>query len=232
MANTLPKPAGQGQLRVAPDRPTTQTVLVYSEVWNEFRVTNVESSIEGLSWSADPARRRPNWPADVKFGNELRLTLPADLPQGRLSDQLRIHIDTPRAPGGSYVHEVPLTGKVLRRLSVYGQGIDARGVVYVGPVDVGEGAEKKLLMKVRDPRRQLDIRKIETTPGFLLARVAPRKEPRPDLGLYELEIEIPADAPRCLYMGSPPGEVRILTDNPRFPELTLPVKFAVVARGS
>jgi hypothetical protein len=217
--------------RVAPDQETTKTVLVYSQVWDDFTVANVESSIEGLTWQAEPVTRPLPWPRDVKRAYDLRLTLPADLPEGRFAESLRIHVGAPQAPDGQYVHEAPLRGKVLRRLCVYGKGIDLGGVVYIGPVDVGKSAQRKFLMKVRDPQRELPIRKIETTPDFLQVRVTPHESTDQELGLYELEIVVPSDAPRCIYMGSPAGEVRILPDHPRIPELALPVKFAVVATG-
>lgn len=221
--------------RVAPDRSATRTAMVYSQVWDFFAITRVESSMEGLTWQAEPVE------ADVvarfrgKSGYRLQVTLPPDLPPGHFSHWLRLHVDGTTDEDGVYeppVYEVALRGKVLRRLSVYGQGIDGTGVVYIGPVPSGQGAELKLLMKVRDQQHDLAVKSVESTPEFLQARVTPRRAVKSgDMSLYELEIKVPSDAPSCFFMGAPPGQVKIHMAHPRIPTLTLPVKFAVTAHG-
>jgi hypothetical protein len=202
-------------------------------VWDQFVVEQVESSLPGLTWELEPAESQSLVPLKGKAGYRLRVTLPADLPQGLFSHWLRVRVNRPR--GKSHEpprYEATLSGQVLRRLCVYGEGIDGTGVVYLGPVAAGQGARRRLLMKVRDPDRELNVERIETTPAFLQARLSrrPKVADSSDPGLYDLEIEVPANAPDCLFMGFPSGKVQILTRHPRIPALTLPVKFAVVQR--
>ena len=218
--------------KVSPDRPAMCEGIVYSQVWDHFVVEQIESSLPGLTWELEPAAPDALVRLQAKAGYRLRVTLPAEVPQGHFSHWMRLQVNQPAGrPRELPQYEVTLSGQVLRRLCVYGDGIDGTGVVYLGPTESGRGWRRKLLMKVRDPERELHVERIETTPPFLEARVSRRPTAAgSDPGLYDLEIEIPADAPDCLFMGFPSGQVRILTRHPRIPELALPVKFAVVKR--
>ena len=67
-----------------------------------------------------------------------------------------------------------------------------------------------------------------TEPSFLKASVEPHREA--DLatpGLYDMVVEVPADAPVCQFMGNPQGSVRIVTAHPRVPEIKLNVLLSV-----
>jgi hypothetical protein len=215
--------------QVSPDQTTNGSALIYSQVWDEFFIDRIESSLDGLTWQLEPATRPSLISQRAKAGYDLHITLPADMAQGNFSHWMRIEVrPSDNSAAGPLTYEFALVGNVLRRLCIYGHGIDATGVVYVGPVREGQGARLHLLMKVRDPERDLAIESIETSPKFLEASISPHVTSRKNLGLYDLEIVLPADAPRCLYMRSPAGQVRITTGHPRIPELTLPVQFAVL----
>ena len=85
------------------------------------------------------------------------------------------------------------------------------------------------MIKVRDDDPSLPIRSIEAEPSYLKVAVQPHQEA--DLatpGLYDLIMEVPADAPVGQYMGNPLGNLRISTGHPRVPEINLRVMLAVV----
>jgi hypothetical protein len=62
------------------------------------------------------------------------------------------------------------------------------------------------------------------------AAVLPYDGKLADAGLLQLEVEIPADAPRCSYLGVPLGDLRIEFDHPRIRTLDLKIKFAIVGQ--
>jgi hypothetical protein len=119
-----------------------------------------------------------------------------------------------------------LHGKVLRRLSIYGQGISNDGVIELGTVPRGAGRKVRLVMKVRDPQMELNVASVRTTPEFLKATIEPHRE-EGVTGLYDLTIELPADVAPCTYLGRPSGELTIDLDHPRIDDMTLEVRFAV-----
>lgn len=215
--------------RVSPDRTTVQTALVYSQVWPEFSIRKIDTPIEGLRWETLPAAPESLDPLHARSGFVLRVTLPPGLGAGYFSHWLRLHVDAPSSHETPPVYQVAIHGKVLRRLCVYGSGIDGTGVVNLGRIQTGKGAHVRLLVKVRDPQRELAVDHMELTPEFLQVRITAHKpEQERSRGLYDLEIAVPRDAPRCVYMGAPAGRIRIVLDHPTIPELDLPVTFAVI----
>ncbi len=124
--------------------------------------------------------------------------------------------------------ELPVDGRVLRRLAVYGPAITIDGVIDVGQVDQGQSKKTRLVLKVRDAEHALRVTRITPHPEFVKAAVLPYEGKTPEAGLMHLEVEIPADAPRCSYLGVPLGELRVEFDHPRITSLDLKLKFAVV----
>jgi hypothetical protein len=150
------------------------------------------------------------------------------MPEGFFKDVLRLSV---QPPGDSrpQSHELVVQGKVLRRLSLYGRRIDSGGVVDLGVVSRGEVARAELIAKVRDERRDLPIRSIETKPHFLRVRLKPHGPDAKERGLYRFTVEAPRDSPPCAFTGMELGRIRIEFDHPRIQELTLSVKFAVTS---
>jgi hypothetical protein len=118
---------------------------------------------------------------------------------------------------------------VIRRLAVYGPGIDDTGTVDMGILAPRQGRKRRLFMKLRDEQPEMVVERIETTPDFLQVSVTPYRADSRATGLYRLDIAIPADAPECGYRGTELGKIRLAIDHPRVEELTLKASFAIVA---
>jgi hypothetical protein len=140
--------------------------------------------------------------------------------------------DVADAEAETHTLTIPVNGRVLRRLSVYGEGIDALGTVNAGVLDVGQGAKLKLMMKVRDTDPELALDRIEVVPDFVKVTIEPHETTASEQskGLYDLHVEIPRDAPECSYLGAYQGRIKLLTKHPRLPETELKLEFAVVRR--
>ncbi len=257
--------------RVEPDQPSTAEVLIYSQMWDSFSLASIDSPLEGLEWSAEPADAQRLAPWKARSGYVVRVTTPPDLPQGYFSTVLNITTVTPqddKAPGaaghtaapqesetpasesslagsppsddlgpnsqsaGPQSLAIPIGGKVLRRLSVYGTGVDASGTVDAGVLDWGRGAQLKLMMKVRDTDTDLALERIEVVPKFVKVTVEPQEGVGSDVGhgLYYLNVEIPRDAPACSFLGVNQGQIRLVTGHPRLPVTELKLSFAVAPK--
>ena len=129
---------------------------------------------------------------------------------------------------------VPLHGRVLRRLAVYGDKIEFTGVVNLGLVPFREEKKVRLLMKVLDEQLDLPVRSVTVSPDFLQVSVTPAPTTEPDSqGHYYLEIGAPATAPECDFTnsnGRGMGTVSLEFDHPRIPSLDLQVYFTVERR--
>ena len=212
---------------IEPDGQGKVDVIIYSQVWDEFEVVGGDCSVEEVTWKVDSVTAADATLEDVLSTRKVTLTTSDAMPQGSFFGQLRLDIQP--AAGDRETLELPLDGQMLRRLAVYGPAITVDGVVDVGQVDQGQSKKTRLVLKIRDPQRELRVTGITTHPDFVKAAVLP-SDGKSDTGLMQLEVEIPADAPRCSYLGVPLGDLKIEFDHPRIPSLDLKVKFAVVGQ--
>jgi hypothetical protein len=203
--------------------------ILYSGIWGSFEVVAGECSLAGATWSVEPCSL-DQLPSDFAALHAQLLTvrLPADLPSGPISGMLRL---TVREPKSSEERELvlPLQGTMLRRLSVYGPAIDGDGLIDLGKIAVGTGKKVKLIVKVRDEQTALAGATVVTSPALLKAELKPRSEQQ-GKGLYDLTVEVPADAPICQHLVEPRGSIKIDTGHPRIGIVELPVSFAVMPR--
>lgn len=215
----LPDPAEAG--------PAPQ-VLVYSQLWDRFKISHVESSIKDLKWRIADGDREALRGLKALSGYSLSLDLPP-LAKGRLTEWLQVTVQPPDKSSAPRVLTVDLFAKDIRRITVEGPNLQFGDTVRIGPLRKGEGAQSRLILKVADEHRHLRIEEIQTTPPYLHVSVAPLSVDKPDAGLYVILVEVPKDAPPGGYMGPDYAKMRIVTDHPFVPELKFDVLFAVSA---
>lgn len=214
--------------KVEPDKSSTSEVFVFSELWPRFELRDVACSLPGFQCDVAPVA--PPAESGLKEGAcyRLRVTTPADLQRGPFQGIVSFRV-VPDAPGAkSQMCEVTVSGRVIRRLSVYGGAINALGEVSLGTIEGGRDHEVSLLMKVRDADKSLPIQRIDVRPEFVEVKVDADSPDAAERGLYRLRIRVPADAPPCEYLGEQPGTLHLAIDHPRIPELSLTLHFAVV----
>ena len=202
-------------------------MIVFSQIWEEMEIVEIKTTLPGIAAQFLPVDAQEMQRLEAKSARLLRVTVPGDLPPGEFRDAIRIKAAPAGKPQESADFELPLRGKTLKRFTINGP-FSEHDALLIGQVPHGAGKTLRLLVKLRDEDLALPIRSIEVQPSFLKVAMEPHREQ--DLatpGLYDLVIEIPADAPTCQYMGNPLGSLRITTGHPRVPEIKLQVMLAV-----
>jgi hypothetical protein len=212
--------------RVEPDKSVSKELFIYSQMWDSFQVLGFSSSLPGVTFAAEPASPADAPNLEALSVQRIKITIPGTLPQGEFSDTLRFRVQPPGEDAKPADVTLPLHGRVIRRLSIYGQAIRDTGVIDMGTTPRGAGKHVKLAVKVRDPELDLKLHDIQVTPRFLKASLEPRTGDGV-VGMYDLSVEVPDDAEPCTFLGRPSGELKLDFDHPRIDDLTLEVHFAV-----
>ncbi len=209
------------------DRPVQ--LVVYSQVWEQFEISEVTSSLPGARWDIEPAGEAALEDLKARSGYAVSVHLPETLPPGIFRHVLRFT----GAPPGSGVESrsvsFPMIGSTPKPVSVFGKHLLPNKVLQMGMVRADRGATEVLTMKVSDAHRRLSIRRITTSPDYLKVRVKPYEDDeKSQLGLYRIEVEIPRGSPEGGFLGDAKGEVNIETDHPESPNVTFKVAYAVI----
>ncbi|HAY78686.1 MAG TPA: hypothetical protein DCY79_02630 [Planctomycetaceae bacterium] len=207
--------------------PVAETIL-FSQAWNSFEITDITSSLKGIRWELQPLEKTWLTNHQAKFGRRLLVTLPADMPQGHFHHQLTLHV----LRDGAHREEtfdLPLQGKVLRRLSAYGPAVTSDGGLDLGSTNVGTPLLTHVLLKVRDSERDLNVTDIRVTPEFVNVSIEPAPNSK-GKGLYVMKVEVPDTSPIGSHTGSRQGNLSVIIDHPRIPNLDLKLNFIVSPR--
>lgn len=208
---------------VVPGRPTRSKVVLNSEVWSGFNVFDLSSSLPGLQWSvSDVSGSSVALPRTA--AKEITITLPGDMPSGYFAHTLYLKIE----PEGesARLHEIPIKGRVVRRVAVYGKGIDSTGKMTLGKVRQGKGLVKHFTVKVRDEDPNLVLSNVEAEPDFIQLAVEPYEKANTP-GLYRMTVSIPKAAPPTVRMGEF-GKLMVAFKNPRLKPLEFDLEFAIL----
>lgn len=212
---------------ITPGKSATADMIVFSQIWDDFEIVDIKTTLPGIAVQFLPVDDKDAKRLEAKSARLLKVTVPGDLPAGEFRDAIRIKAAPAGSPRQITDFELPLRGKTLRRFTINGP-FSENDALLIGQVPHGAGKTMRLLVRVRDEDLALPIQSIEVQPGFLKVVVEPHLEKNLAMpGLYDLVIEIPADAPACQYMGNPVGSLRITTGHPRVPEIKLQVMLAV-----
>jgi len=210
----------------------TAEATLYSQVWSEFEIADVKPSREGIAWEIEPADPGTLEELQARSGYTLHVTIPPDLPDsGLFWESLAITATSDKAEkeeDAERTYEFQVTGKVPARMTMHGRNLMAYKLLDVGMVSHGTERKEIINLKVQDDHRNLRIKKITTSPDFVEVRITPYMSEKTDLGLYKIEVLVPADAPVCNFMGANAGEIEIETDHPKIPVMRLKVQFAVI----
>lgn len=213
--------------RAKPDRSTEMAVLITSQRWNDFNVSDIESNLPGLTWDVEPAEAKHLAALGADSGWLLRAELPTGLPSGEIEGRFLSLQVRPEGETESRSLEIPITGNVLRRLAVYGESIDETGTIEFGVLPYRQEHKLKYVVKVYDEVSTLVVRNVTVKPDFIKAQLEPYRHPSAPENLYQLTVTLPASAPPCIHRGQRMGEIQFEFDHPRISELTLNVDFAL-----
>ncbi len=212
------------------DRETTATVFVTSQRWGDFSIDDVESSLENLSWEITPASSTELDAVHASSGWKIEITLPKDLDEGNFRHALQLVVkknsprgDQPNAESKQL--EIPILGKVLRRIAVYGKNIDNQGTIHFGTLLTGKEHKLRFLVKVHDELPRLTLTDVQATPDFLEVQLQPYSKHEGSQNIYRLDVLLPATAPEGVHQAERLGQIRLAFDHPRIHELVMKVEF-------
>jgi hypothetical protein len=211
------------------EKARTGETIVYSQTWERFDLAVAKASRKGTTWRIEPATKKDLAPLDARSGYLVRVTVPADMPDGRFSDAVDFTVKPSGAAEKLQSLQLELHGSVDGRLTVYGRRIDANRALRLGVMQEGEGLQDFFLIKVNDEHPSLVVKRIETEPAFLRVSVAPLGSNASSTKVYRVDVQIPPDAPSCDFAGERAGSIKIKTDHPRFQEIELKVDFSVIS---
>jgi hypothetical protein len=215
---------------VPPGEDVKVSAVVYSQVWPDLRLAKTSCSIPGAVCRVEPADSAALSRLQAATGCTVTVMLPRDMPSGPFAGVVRIEAQNAAVGSPPQVMlELPISGRVLRRLAVYGDGVQDDGVVDLGIHPPGKGWRHRLLLKVRDPEADLRLARVQTQPDFVRVSLAPYGT-ESGTQLYHLDLSVPADAPECVYRGTHLGELKLVFDHPRIKDLTLRLALAVMPR--
>ena len=212
--------------RIRPGENASLTSLLSSQVWPSFVIEDVRSSMPGIKWEVSEPPAIALDDIKAKSGKHLTVTVPNYLKQGSFTHWLRVKI-RPDGEDEATEYELPLVGKVVRRLAVYGKNIDQTGTIRLGVISSHVGLTQRYLVKVRDKQSALLVRDIKTTPECLDVQLHTKDA---SIGLYEMEINIPEGTKPCDYISQSTGNIQIDFEHPRIDSLELKMVFAVADR--
>lgn len=211
------------------DEQASAELTVYSQTWDGFELSSMTASHPALRWEVKPADSETLGRLKARSGYLIRLLAPAELSGQSLWEVLQITAAPRDVPERPRTLKVDLAGTTLRRVGLYGPPMDAQGVVQLGTFASAEGAQAKVMVKVRDNHRALKVLATQAEPDFLKATLKPLNPSAVKYGLYAVEIVVPRGSPPGSYAGDLQGKVRITTDHPYMPEIEFGVAFIVTS---
>ena len=203
--------------------------------------------------------KRPVGDPAARGGYRVAVTMPSELPEGPLAEWIDLVGEPVEAaslpgrdrgaggqgaepagravvasaptlePGRAETLRIAIHGGVHGRLELHSRKLLGANLLLLGTLRQGQAVHETVLVKLNDDRRLLTIRRIETDPPFLQASLAPYQAGADRLGLYRIDVKLPADSPSCAFTAPHRGRIRLGTDHPRLPLIELKVDFCIVA---
>ncbi|HLJ11580.1 MAG TPA: DUF1573 domain-containing protein [Planctomycetaceae bacterium] len=218
---------------LAEDGPTEFTGTVISPVSDDFRILSLESGTALMSAAALPIDKDILEQNSGLSGYEVRVTLTSQIPVGAFAFPLTIKTDLPaRNADGSLGNAMELnvlvSGQRRGPIRVIGRDwIEDRMAVMLGGFDASAGKKAALTLFVRGaPDEGFRLKQPPVcTPGALKVTLEPEAKSNAPHERFRLTVEYPAGAPRVAHREDNPGQIRLLTNHSKAPEIELLVLF-------
>ncbi|MCA9237244.1 MAG: DUF1573 domain-containing protein [Planctomycetales bacterium] len=203
------------------DKSSELCAFVTSEIWDDFEIAAAETSLAEATWKLEPADRGDLRLLGAKSGYLITYTTPKGMDHGRY--QHTLSLTAAPADGEPQQIELPVVCKVLRKVAVYGEGIDADGVIRFGVVEAGEPHRRQFTVKVHDENPDVGEVVLTAEPSYVQAKLTPQATAQGNL--YRLQVTIPADAPLEVHRGDTAGRLTIEFGHPALEPLELGLEF-------
>lgn len=199
-------------------------LLVYTQLWDQFRVTKAVTIPETLGCEIASAKTEEVGEKGVKGCARIRVHAPASLEKGHFQGSLRVHA-TGLLDGQPVERMIslPITGRARVGLTISGPKWNKSGLEF-GRIRQGIGAKTALIVKAYG-EDTIDIESIAVEPQWIRVTHEPVRPNGKDVGLARFVVEIPEDAPLCNHMTPRCAELRIRIKD--LPEVVAQLEFAV-----
>lgn len=214
------------------DGPQMKEVLLYSKTWQDLKDVQYEikADIPGMKVDFLPTTDEERKSVKARSARKVRIEVPSELESGYHVGQVEITAK----PSQSESSEAPSTEDSEQSLgetvslnvsfNVKSPGakffstlIDGYGVITLGRIDSAKGSELlKINFRVDRLTPAWSVSSVETYPEFVKASVISLDE---EIGLYQLQIQIPPGAKPGNYYSEYAGGVRIKSDHPQLPQV-------------
>jgi hypothetical protein len=212
---------------IAAGAKAVATTIVYSQVWESLEIVELKSQALGMILSAQwlDAEQIPS-ELDAKCAYRITAQAPEKFSvQGAFQDVVSVRV-LDVATEEEETLSIPLQGRVLRTMSLYGPAIGEDGEIDLGLIAQATGTETNLLVKIRDDQRELGDVRVECSAPQVKASLTPRGGG--ESGLYTLKLKVPANAVRCNHLATElRATLTIRTEHPRIGTQRFPIRFAV-----
>ena len=209
------------------DQDAEDELVIVSQAWREFRVENIRCDVAGLNWKLEPARAESVAQHQGLSGQRLRIHIPAQLTQQVFHGWLEFDVVSGDGKQEKIPHRIEVFGKSPQGLFLTGKCLDGNAAAF-GTVRQGTAKKCNLVLRAKGFDESFAIERVEANPSFLRCEVTPMLANGKNVGLFRVAVEIPADAPECIYQTPHVASIRLITNHPEKPELKFYVEFSVL----
>lgn len=165
----------------------------------------------------------------AKSGMLITIRTKPGLPLGPVKQKITFNTNLEHSP----TINLPLSGSVSSDVSIIGPDWSmANGVLRLGVVESGQGAERTLKLVTRGPHsKTIEFKVASQTPAFLQVSIGERKEMASSaVSQTPITIKVPKGSPTANHSGSEIGKagvIKLETNHPDVQEVRLLVQFVV-----
>lgn len=206
-----------------PAQPTDNSFLVYSQVWKEFEITQIESDLPIFAWHAEPVSITESELDQTHATSAWRVRMQTTMMDyGHYTGRLDLSIRT--NDGVTHQHSIALAGRVRPPIIFHSRELHVTDGLDMGTMFSGKPHQAHILVRLRGdlnrPIEVLDIRPTELK-GELQYLGTP--------GNYRLTLSISPDCPMVVFnRGDQHGYVSIGDPNDEQFKNWFPIHGAVV----
>lgn len=237
-----------------PDGEGTFSLDVYSQLYYEFDLEGIESTLEDLVWIVTPLESEDLKDHEARSGYRLQLRLPTRNIDNYVSGVLRFHVPRPVAAhdgnvsqgfsdeeslsapeptlapelsSAEIVREISIRGKMPNRLALYGPGLSQGVGLDLGLIPSDKRTERKLVMKLRGSRKPTVLRIGRVEPEIVEVTLEPNEKRE---GMYTVSVVVPEGAPMTIF-NTPQTKGRFEIESDLIPSgaMVIPLSGAVLS---
>ncbi len=190
---------------IDPAETATAEFVVYSQLWDDFQITELKCDLEGFQWHAEPTDVDAAGLIDVDAKSAWKVTLYASrFEYGKFESDLEL-MASPTSGGDDVTRTIVAAGRVRAAIGFTGPNLHKTDGLDIGTLVSGKEHQFHVVVRTRD-QGQRSIEVLDVQPQELTASL----EPTTQEGAYRLTLTVPADCDSVVFnMGHQHGYVQV-----------------------